>query len=59
VLYSADVDNIDPGITYYQYGFNVVYATQRPLYSYKPDDAETCSRTSPGPRRTSRRTVRR
>ncbi len=39
VLYNADVDNIDPGISYYQYGFNVAYATQRPLYSYKPDDA--------------------
>ncbi|HEX8101194.1 MAG TPA: ABC transporter substrate-binding protein [Solirubrobacteraceae bacterium] len=38
VLYAADVDNIDPSITYYQYGFNVAYATQRPLYSYKPDD---------------------
>ena len=40
VLYAADVDNIDPGITYYQYGFLVAYATQRPLYSYKPDDAK-------------------
>jgi peptide/nickel transport system substrate-binding protein len=39
VKYAGDVDNIDPGITYYQYGFNVAYATQRPLYSYKPDDA--------------------
>jgi peptide/nickel transport system substrate-binding protein len=39
VLYAADVDNIDPGITYYQYGFLVTYATQRPLYSFKPDDA--------------------
>jgi peptide/nickel transport system substrate-binding protein len=39
VLYAADVDNIDPGITYYQYGFNVAYATQRPLYSFKPGDA--------------------
>jgi peptide/nickel transport system substrate-binding protein len=39
MLYAADVDNIDPGITYYQYGFPVAYATQRPLYSYKPDDA--------------------
>ena len=38
-MYAGDVDNIDPGITYYQYGFNVAYATQRPLYSYKPDDA--------------------
>ncbi|MEA2282294.1 MAG: peptide/nickel transport system substrate-binding protein, partial [Solirubrobacteraceae bacterium] len=39
MLYNGDVDFIDPGITYYQYGFNVAYATQRPLYSYKPDDA--------------------
>lgn len=39
VLYAADVDNIDPSITFYQYGFNVAYTTQRPLYSYKPDDS--------------------
>ena len=39
VMYAADVDKIDPGQTYYQYGMNVAYATQRPLYSYKPDDA--------------------
>src|SRR3954468_2295596 len=39
VLYAGDVDNIDPGVTYYQYGFLVAYATQRPLYSFKPDDA--------------------
>ncbi|MCW3065514.1 MAG: hypothetical protein JWN32_2686 [Solirubrobacterales bacterium] len=38
VFYNADVDYIDPGATYYQYGFNVAYATQRPLYSFKPDD---------------------
>jgi peptide/nickel transport system substrate-binding protein len=41
VVYAADVDNIDPGITYYQYGMNVAYATQRPLYSYKPDNAKS------------------
>ena len=41
MLYGGDVDFIDPGITYYQYGFNVAYATQRPLYSFKPDDATT------------------
>jgi peptide/nickel transport system substrate-binding protein len=41
VAYNADTDNIDPGITYYQYGMNIAYATQRPLYSYKPDDAKT------------------
>ena len=38
-MYAGDVDFIDPGITYYQYGFLVAYATQRPLYSFKPDDA--------------------
>jgi peptide/nickel transport system substrate-binding protein len=37
VMYAADVDFIDPGTTYYQYGFNVAYALQRPLFSYKPD----------------------
>src|SRR3954467_3601852 len=41
VLYGGDVDNIDPRQTYYQYGNIVAYATQRPLYSYKPDDAKT------------------
>jgi peptide/nickel transport system substrate-binding protein len=40
IAYAADTDNIDPGITYYQYGMNIAYATQRPLYSYKPDDAK-------------------
>ena len=39
LVYAADVDKIDPGATYYQYGMNIAYATQRPLYSYKPDDA--------------------
>src|SRR3954453_15207653 len=41
VLYASDVDHMDPRQTYYQYGFNVAYATQRPLYSYKPDDPKT------------------
>ncbi len=37
-LWTDDVDNIDPGITYYQMGFQVVQATQKTLYGYKPDD---------------------
>jgi peptide/nickel transport system substrate-binding protein len=41
VLWTDDVDYIDPGQTYYQPGYQVAYATQRPLYSWKPDDAET------------------
>src|SRR3954447_19189449 len=40
MLWTDDVDFIDPGQTYYQMGYVVGYATQRPLYSYKPDDAE-------------------
>ncbi len=40
MLWTDDVDNIDPGITYYQMGYMVGYATQRPLYSYRPDDGE-------------------
>jgi peptide/nickel transport system substrate-binding protein len=38
-LWTDDVDNIDPGITYYQMGFQVAKATVRALYGYKPDDA--------------------
>lgn len=40
-LAAADVDYLDPGQTYYTFGYAVAYATQRPLYSFKPDDAET------------------
>jgi peptide/nickel transport system substrate-binding protein len=38
-LWTDDVDNIDPGVTYYQMGFQVAKATVRALYGYKPDDA--------------------
>src|SRR3954453_10439860 len=38
VAFASDVDYLDPRQTYYQYGFFVSYAIQRPLYSYKPDD---------------------
>jgi peptide/nickel transport system substrate-binding protein len=41
MLWTDDVDNIDPGITYYQMGYMVSYATQRPLYSWTPDDGQT------------------
>jgi peptide/nickel transport system substrate-binding protein len=40
VLYTDDVDFVDPGMTYYQPGYQVAYATQRPLYSWRPDDSE-------------------
>ena len=38
VLWAGDVDYVDCGQTYYQSGYTICYATQRPLYSYKPDD---------------------
>src|SRR6185503_5513201 len=37
-LAAADVDYLDPGQTYYTFGYTVAYATQRPLYSFKPPD---------------------
>ena len=41
MLWTDDVDNVDPGITYYAMGYMLSYATQRPLYSWKPDDGQT------------------
>jgi len=35
-LGASDVDYLDPGHTYYQGGYQVAYATHRPLYGYKP-----------------------
>jgi peptide/nickel transport system substrate-binding protein len=40
VLWTGDVDHIDCGQTYYQMGYFICFSTQRPLYSYKPDDSE-------------------
>jgi len=37
-LAAADVDYIDPGQTYYTFGYQVLYATNRPLYSFAPQD---------------------
>jgi peptide/nickel transport system substrate-binding protein len=33
--------HLDPGQSYFQIDYLVVYATQRPLYSFKPDDPST------------------
>jgi peptide/nickel transport system substrate-binding protein len=38
-LWAADTDNIDPGITYSQGGFQIVRATQKTLFTPKVDDA--------------------
>src|SRR3954453_1943826 len=37
-LGASDVDFLDPGQTYYTGGYQVAYATMRPLYSFKPGD---------------------
>src|SRR5689334_11949572 len=37
-LGASDVDFLDPGHSYYTAGFQVIYATNRTLYSFKPDD---------------------
>jgi peptide/nickel transport system substrate-binding protein len=38
MLWSGDVDYVDCGQAYAQWTYIICYATQRPLYSYKPDD---------------------
>ncbi len=37
VLDETDYEHLDPGLSYYTVDYEVVYATQRPLYSYKPN----------------------
>jgi peptide/nickel transport system substrate-binding protein len=38
-LAAADVDYLDPGQTYYTFGYMVHYAVNRTLYSFTPDDS--------------------
>jgi len=40
-LGSTDVDFLDPGQTYYTAGYQVAYATQKPLYSWKPGSTDS------------------
>src|ERR1700686_904051 len=37
VLNHEDFEHIDPGQSYFSIDYEAVYATQRPLYSYKPN----------------------
>lgn len=39
-LSASDVDYLDPGHSYYQFGFQTIYAMHKPLYSFSPEDAE-------------------
>ena len=48
MLSNGDVDYIDPGAAYYQFSFIFMYQTQRPLYSYKPDDDRSAVATNEG-----------
>jgi peptide/nickel transport system substrate-binding protein len=41
VLQEADFEHLDPGISYFALDYEVVFATQRPLYSNKPNQNET------------------
>jgi peptide/nickel transport system substrate-binding protein len=37
VLDESDYEHLDPGISYYTLDYTVVFATQRPLYTFKPN----------------------
>src|SRR5829696_1152144 len=39
-LAAADVDYLDTGQSYYTFGYQVLYATNRPLYSFSPDQPD-------------------
>src|SRR4051794_37273187 len=38
-LAASDVDYVDPGQTYYTFGYMVANATNRTLYAFKPDNS--------------------
>jgi peptide/nickel transport system substrate-binding protein len=40
VLQEIDFEHLDPGIAYFSVDYAVVFATQRPLYSQKPNSTE-------------------
>jgi peptide/nickel transport system substrate-binding protein len=41
VLQETDFEHLDPGIAYFSVDYAVVFATQRPLYSQKPNSTES------------------
>jgi len=43
VYSSEDFEHLDPGESYFTQDYGVEYATQRPLFSYKPNTASTLS----------------
>ncbi len=50
VLQETEFEHLDPGISYFNLDYPVVFATQRPLYSYKPnEEAEPTADLASGP----------
>jgi len=49
VLNESDFEHLDPGIAYYAVDYEVVFATQRPLYSNKPNSQEPTPDMASGP----------
>ena len=46
---AADVDYLDPGLTYYTFGYMVQHAVNRPLYSFRPGQAAPVPDLAEGP----------
>jgi peptide/nickel transport system substrate-binding protein len=49
VLDETDFEHLDPGIAYYSLDYEVVFATQRPLYSQKPNSTAPSPDLAAGP----------
>jgi peptide/nickel transport system substrate-binding protein len=49
VLDETDFEHLDPGVAYYNLDYEVVFATQRPLYSQKPNSTEPSADMAAGP----------
>jgi peptide/nickel transport system substrate-binding protein len=49
VLQETDFEHLDPGIAYFSVDYAVVFATQRPLYSQKPNSTEATPDMAEGP----------
>ncbi|HEV2981843.1 MAG TPA: ABC transporter substrate-binding protein [Solirubrobacteraceae bacterium] len=49
VLNETDFEHLDPGVAYFSVDYEVVYATQRPLYSNLPNSKEPTPDLAAGP----------
>ena len=53
VLDETDFEHLDPGSAFYSLDYEVVYATQRPLYSFRPNSLTATPDLASGPPRVS------